>query len=196
MFGSRSFIGPFARMSSGAQPNDRLDWCTVAVRMDRAVRAFEEFVRAELARHRIDGLTPQQAIFLLSLEGRPQRLVEVVRAQRIVASNATYLVKGLVQTGFLERYPDPDDRRTAIVAPTPKAQAATALLQAALAPAPTALPQVKAAAGAARLLETVCSADKPPAAEPAPPPEPPRRQVVPPRISLAPPARVLGTRTR
>ena len=102
-------------------------------------------------------------------EREPQRLVEVVRAQRIVASNATYLVKSLVQTGFLERYPDPDDRRTAIVAPTPKAQAATALLQAALSPAPTALPQVKAAAGAARLLETVCSADEAPAAEPAPP---------------------------
>ena len=95
-------------MSSGSQPNDRLDWCAVAVRMDRAVRAFEDFVRAELARHRIDGLTPQQALFLLALEGRPRRLVDVVRDQRIVASNATYLVKSLVQTGFLERYPDPE----------------------------------------------------------------------------------------
>ncbi|GJD91606.1 hypothetical protein BHAOGJBA_5154 [Methylobacterium hispanicum] len=195
MFGSRSFSGPFARMSSGAQPHDRLDWCAVAVRMDRAVRAFEEFVRAELSRHRIDGLTPQQALFLLSLEGRPQRLVEVVRAQRIVASNATYLVKTLVQTGFLERYPDPHDRRTAIVAPTQKALTAVGIIQTALAPAPTALPQVKAAAGAARLFETVCSADEAPATAP-PPPEPVRRPIVAPRISLAPPQRVLGTRTR
>lgn len=183
-------------MSSGSQPNDRLDWCAVAVRMDRAVRALEDFVRAELARHRIDGLTPQQALFLLALEGRPRRLVDVVRDQRIVASNATYLVKSLVQTGFLERYPDPGDSRTAIVAPTRKAQAATGVLQAALEPSPTILPQVRNAAAAARLLETACSAEAPAAPEDLQPEPAVRRPVPPPRIVLKPPARAIGGRGR
>lgn len=183
-------------MSSGSQPNERLDWCAVAVRMDRAVRAFEDFVRAELARHRIDGLTPQQALFLLALDGRPRRLVDVVRDQRIVASNATYLVKSLVQTGFLERYPDPDDRRTAIVSPTRKALAATQVLQEALAPSQTALPQVRNAAAAARLLEAACSADAPVAAEEAPAEPAVRRPVPVPRIALKPPMRALGGRGR
>ena len=183
-------------MQSGSQPNDRLDWCAVAVRMDRAVRAFEDFVRAELGRHRIDGLTPQQALFLLALEGRPRRLVEIVRDQRIVASNATYLVKSLVQTGFLERYPDPEDRRTAIVSPTRKALAATGILQEALAPSQTALPQVRNAAAAARLLEAACSADTPAATEETSSEPVQRRPVPPPRIVLKPPVRALGGRGR
>lgn len=183
-------------MSFGPQPHDRLDWCAVAVRMDRAVRAFEDFVRAELARHRVEGLTPQQALFLLALEGRPQRLVDVVRDQRIVASNATYLVKSLVQSGYLERYPDPGDRRTAIVAPTRKAMTATGVLQAALEPSPTNLPQVRNAAAAARLLETACSTEAAATAE-EPTPEPAiRRPVPPPRIVLKPPARAVGGRGR
>ncbi len=187
-------------MSSGAQPNDRLDWCAVAVRMDRAVRAFEDFVRAELARHRVDGLTPQQALFLLALEGRPRRLVEVVRDQRIVASNATYLVKSLVQTGFLERYPDPEDRRTAIIEPTAKAVAATEALRKALAPSPTEVHRLRTASAAAGMLETACSTEASPAPS-APPPvdevpaEPPARRAIT-RIVLQPPFRAPGGRGR
>jgi DNA-binding MarR family transcriptional regulator len=164
--------------------------------MDRAVRAFEDFVRAELARHRIDGLTPQQALFLLALEGRPRRLVDVVRIQRIVASNATYLVKSLVQSGFLDRYPDPDDRRTAIVAPTAKGLAAVDALQAALTPSPTALPQVRNAAAAARLLETACSTEPGPPVEEIASEPVARRPIPPPRIVVQPPVRLLGGRGR
>jgi DNA-binding MarR family transcriptional regulator len=171
--------------------------------MDRAVRAFEDFVRAELARHRVDGLTPQQALFLLALEGRPRRLVEVVRDQRIVASNATYLVKSLVQTGFLERYPDPDDRRTAIIEPTAKAVAATEALRKALAPSPTEVHRLRTASAAAGMLETACSTEAFPASSaPSAPPvveevpaEPPARRAIT-RIVLQPPFRAQGGRGR
>ncbi|MDE4915060.1 MarR family transcriptional regulator [Methylobacterium sp. 092160098-2] len=157
------------------------------------MRAFEDFVRAELARHRVDGLTPQQALFLLALEDRPRRLVDVVKAQRIVASNATYLVKSLVQTGFLERYPDPDDRRTAIIAPTPKAVAATELLRKALVPSPTEVHRLRTASAAAGMLETACSAETspaPPVVEAAPAEPPARRAIT--RILLQPPFRAQG----
>lgn len=76
--------------------------------------------RAELAPH---GLTFAQARALRVLvESGPMRMSDLAERLEIVPRTATTRVDGLEQAGFVQRTPDPDDRRSIRVAVTADGQ--------------------------------------------------------------------------
>jgi len=54
-----------------------------------------------------------------SLEGRPRTQLELAKSARLDKSTMVVAVDALEAEGLVERRPDPRDRRTRIVAPTP-----------------------------------------------------------------------------
>lgn len=94
----------------------------IAVAMDRGLRVFSEFVRPILAVHGADKLSNSNLIFLLSVGEGEARVNDIVKRGRYVGSNASYALKFLQESGYIDRKQDPDDRRNAIVSWTPKGQ--------------------------------------------------------------------------
>lgn len=95
----------------------------IAVAMDRGLRVFSEFVRPILAVHGADKLSISNLIFLLSVGDGEARVNDIVKRGRYVGSNASYALKFLQESGYIDRKQDPDDRRNGVVSWTPKGQA-------------------------------------------------------------------------
>jgi DNA-binding MarR family transcriptional regulator len=72
------------------------------------------------------GLTYAQARLLRTIAGavRPPRMSDVAAGLGIVPRSATTAVEALETAGFVVRLPDPDDRRSVLVALTPDAERA------------------------------------------------------------------------
>ncbi len=94
----------------------------IAVAMDRGLRVFSEFVRPILAVHGADKVSISNLIFLLSVGEGEARVNDIVKRGRYVGSNASYALKFLQESGYIDRKQDPDDRRNAVVSWTPKGQ--------------------------------------------------------------------------
>jgi DNA-binding MarR family transcriptional regulator len=79
------------------------------------------------------GLTYAQARLLRAIAGavRPPRMSEVAAGLGIVPRSATTAVEALETAGFVVRLPDPDDRRSVLVALTPDAERAVTRIHAA-----------------------------------------------------------------
>jgi DNA-binding MarR family transcriptional regulator len=81
---------------------------------------------------RAEGLTPPQAMSLMSLRGdEPRRLGELAKTMHCDASYATALADRLEERGFVERRPSATDRRVKELVPTAAGRAAQARLKAA-----------------------------------------------------------------
>ncbi len=79
------------------------------------------------------GLTYAQARLLRTIAGalRPPRMSELAAGLGIVPRSATTAVEALETAGFVVRVPDPDDRRSVLVALTPDAERAVTRIQSA-----------------------------------------------------------------
>ena len=79
------------------------------------------------------GLTYAQARLLrtIAAASRPLRMSELAAGLGIVPRSATTTVEALETAGFVARLPDPDDRRSVLVALTPEARRAVAHIQSA-----------------------------------------------------------------
>lgn len=89
------------------------------------VRAGEAFVA--LANRALSGyqLSPaaRQALAVLDGAGEPLSPTEIARRLIVTTASVTSLLDTLERRGFVERRPDPADRRRLLVAITPPAQA-------------------------------------------------------------------------
>jgi DNA-binding MarR family transcriptional regulator len=103
----------------------------VAVAMDRLLRVFSEFVRPIQQTHSADRISLSNLLFLISVGEGDARVNDLVKRGRYVGSNASYTLKFLQESGFIDRRQDPDDRRNAIVSWTPKGRALVDSLRAA-----------------------------------------------------------------
>jgi DNA-binding MarR family transcriptional regulator len=91
-------------------------------------------LRRNSARHLAPlGLTYAQARLLRTIAGasRPLRMSELAAGLGIVPRSATTTVEALETAGFVVRLPDPDDRRSVLVALTPEARRAVTRIQSA-----------------------------------------------------------------
>lgn len=94
----------------------------VAVAMDRLLRVFSEFTRPILQAHSADHVG-KHLLFLISVGDGDARVNDLVKRGRYVGSNASYALKFLQDSGFLDRRQDSGDRRNAVVTLTPKGRA-------------------------------------------------------------------------
>lgn len=75
-----------------------------------------------LRQQSLGGLTPSQLSVISTLDRHgPLSMGDLARHERIAKPSTTGIVGRLVDKGLVERKPDPGDRRSAIVAITPKA---------------------------------------------------------------------------
>ncbi len=92
--------------SGSIEPNDNAERLMAAIRL--LVRRFSLAERADVA---YCGMTVAQAATLEALEHGPLRLGELGRRLGIAPSTLSRNLDRLVERGFVERGPDPDDRR-------------------------------------------------------------------------------------
>jgi Transcriptional regulators len=103
----------------------------IAVAMDRGLRVFAEFARPILTLHGAEKVSISNLIFLLSVGDGEARVNDIVKRGRYVGSNASYALKFLQESGYIDRKQDPEDRRNAVVSWTPKGKAIVDALRAA-----------------------------------------------------------------
>ena len=94
------------------------DWSEVAIASHRVLRSFDEFIQPILARERLTDLGVVNVLFMLNIGDTSKRVVDIVRENRYVGSNASYAISALVDNGLAERSPDPADKRVRVVSLT------------------------------------------------------------------------------
>jgi DNA-binding MarR family transcriptional regulator len=87
-------------------------------------RALENRVFAALAEAGFDDFTPAQARVMQRIGPDGTRLTELAEQAQITKQTAGFLVDQLERAGYVERVPDPTDRRARLVRGAPKAWAA------------------------------------------------------------------------
>lgn len=75
---------------------------------NRLSRSLRQQLRHECEEPRVT--MPQMRVLHMASEGHPT-LTDVAHSLRVTRPTATRLVDGLVQRGWIERRPDPEDRR-------------------------------------------------------------------------------------
>jgi DNA-binding MarR family transcriptional regulator len=78
--------------------------------IERMHRRFLDIVRAELTRLGADDLNAVQAMQLLNIDDE-MNVQELIDRGHYIGANALYNVKKLGQTGYLEQFRAPNDRR-------------------------------------------------------------------------------------
>lgn len=100
---------------SASERNDKVHWSDVAVASHRALRSFDEFIQPILVAEGLADLGVANVLFLLNVSDGPTRVVDLVREQRYVGSNASYAISALIEAGLAERHMDPIDKRVRVV---------------------------------------------------------------------------------
>jgi DNA-binding MarR family transcriptional regulator len=73
-------------------------------------------LKRQTRQHTRDGLTPSQISALATVDTRgPVRLGELARVESVAPPTLTKIVAGLEELGLVERTPDPNDGRSALV---------------------------------------------------------------------------------
>jgi DNA-binding MarR family transcriptional regulator len=79
----------------------------------------------QLRQRTMGGLTPSQLSCLTSVERMgPVRLAELAAGEAVAPPTLTRIVAALVDLGLVERQPDPEDARAALITTTPAGRAA------------------------------------------------------------------------
>lgn len=99
----------------------------------RAVRArYVRTIRVVLLREGFVDLPRDGAYLLRAIENEGTSLSDIVGSLTISKQSATQLVNSMVHRGYIERRVDPDDRRRARLAPTPRGILATGAVRLAI----------------------------------------------------------------
>lgn len=97
-------------MQSAATPAVYTDLGRV---MESITRRFLDVLRMELARIGVTDLSPTQALMLLHIGGEELSVRDLLERGYYLGSNASYNLKHLVETGYVDRTPSQRDRRAA-----------------------------------------------------------------------------------
>ena len=88
--------------------------------IERMHRRFLDVVRIELSRHRINDISPAQAMMLVMIGDEEMSVRDLIERGYYLGSNASYNLKDLVEGGYAERQTAARDRRSAMVKVAPK----------------------------------------------------------------------------
>jgi DNA-binding MarR family transcriptional regulator len=103
----------------GRAPVSQLD---LARMIERVSRRFLDYLRLELTRLGVDDISPSQVMVLLTIGAGEIAVRDLLDRGHYVGSNASYNLKQLVESGYLERGASPRDRRLARISLSPKGQ--------------------------------------------------------------------------
>lgn len=90
--------------------------------IERVSRRFLDYLRLELTRVGVDDISPSQVMVLLTIGAGEIAVRDLLDRGHYVGSNASYNLKQLVESGYLERGASPRDRRLARISLSPKGQ--------------------------------------------------------------------------
>ncbi len=81
--------------------------------IERMHRRFLDVVRIELGRVGIDDISPVQVLMLMNIGNEELSVRDLMERGYYLGSNASYNLKHLVETGYVDRAPSQRDRRAA-----------------------------------------------------------------------------------
>lgn len=81
--------------------------------IESMTRRFLDVLRMELARIGIDDLSPGQALMLINIGGEELSVRDLLERGYYLGSNASYNLKQLVDSGYVDRSASPRDKRAA-----------------------------------------------------------------------------------
>ncbi|NYZ16731.1 winged helix DNA-binding protein [Azospirillum sp. RWY-5-1] len=112
---------PDTRPSAAGQPesaqparaSDLASYHDVARIIERMHRRFLDVVRVELERRGADDLSPVQALMLMLIGNDELSVRDLMERGYYLGSNASYNLKNLVESGYVDRAASQRDRRSA-----------------------------------------------------------------------------------
>jgi DNA-binding MarR family transcriptional regulator len=87
-------------------------YCELTAMLDRLHRRYLDVVRMELEEIGVRDVNPSQALLLTMLNEGDVPLRDIMQRGGYTSSTATYMIKKLVDHGYLEQARAPHDRRT------------------------------------------------------------------------------------
>jgi DNA-binding MarR family transcriptional regulator len=96
----------------------------VGLLMQIAFRAMEQRVLTSLAEAGFDDITVAQARIVAQIDAAGTRLTELAERAQVTKQTASFLVDQVERAGYVERVPDPSDRRARLVRLTDRGQRA------------------------------------------------------------------------
>ncbi len=90
--------------------------------VERVSRRFLDYLRLELTKLGVDDISPSQVMVLLTIGAGEIAVRDLLDRGHYVGSNASYNLKQLVESGYLDRGASPRDRRLARISLSPKGQ--------------------------------------------------------------------------
>ena len=103
----------------GRAPVSQLD---LARMVERVSRRFLDYLRLELTKLGVDDISPSQVMVLFTIGSGEIAVRDLLDRGHYVGSNASYNLKQLVESGYLERGASSRDRRLARISLSPKGQ--------------------------------------------------------------------------
>ncbi|QJE72399.1 winged helix DNA-binding protein [Aerophototrophica crusticola] len=88
--------------------------------IERLHRRFLDVIRIELARLRLDDISPVQALMVMTIGGEELSVRDLIERGYYLGSNASYNLKYLVEAGYVDRTQSQRDRRSARLKLAPK----------------------------------------------------------------------------
>ena len=89
--------------------------------IERLHRRFLDVLKAELDHLGIEDINPVQSLILSNIDSDEITVRDLVRRGYYLGSNASYNIKKLVESGYLEHERSPRDRRSVRIRLSPKA---------------------------------------------------------------------------
>jgi DNA-binding MarR family transcriptional regulator len=90
--------------------------------VERVSRRFLDYLRLELSKLGVDDISPSQVMVLLTIGPGEIAVRDLLDRGNYAGSNASYNLKQLVESGYLDRGASPRDRRLARISLAPKGQ--------------------------------------------------------------------------
>jgi DNA-binding MarR family transcriptional regulator len=108
------------------RPKDTSDWIPLPGLLDIASEAlFVEF-RAELERSEFGDIRPTHGCVFRFVQGEGLRLTDIAERAGMTKQSVGEIVDDLVERGYAQRVPAPDDRRAKLICLTERGEAAQA----------------------------------------------------------------------
>jgi DNA-binding MarR family transcriptional regulator len=110
------------RDADGASSRAAVSPLDLARVIERVSRRFLDHMRLELTKLGVDDISPSQVMVLLTIGQGEIAVRDLLDRGHYVGSNASYNLKQLVESGYLERGASPRDRRLARISLSLKGQ--------------------------------------------------------------------------
>ncbi|WP_082613280.1 MarR family transcriptional regulator [Bosea sp. Root483D1] len=115
-------VDPRRAEPESGPPRSSVSQLDLARMIERASRRFLDYLRLELTKLGVDDISPSQVMVLFTIGSGEIAVRDLLDRGHYVGSNASYNLKQLVESGYLERGASPRDRRLARISLSPKGQ--------------------------------------------------------------------------